>query len=82
MDLLFPNVSQVNCWALAIGITTLLIIIFTPKISKNSGFIGGNNGDNCHCLGMKRFEGINIRTIGDLYSCPGIPASATTQFPR
>lgn len=73
----FQNVSQVNWWALAIGIATLLIIIFTPKISKKiPGSLVAIIVITVIVWAMKRFGGIeSIRTIGDLYELPtGIPA--------
>ena len=72
----FENFSHINWWAFAIGIMSLLIIIFTPKISKKiPGSLVAIIVATLACLILKNYFGItNIQTIGDLYELPsGIP---------
>lgn len=78
----FENFSHINWWAFAIGIMSLLIIIFTPKISKKiPGSLVAIIVATIACLILKNYFGItNIQTIGDLYELPsGIP---TPQIPE
>ena len=73
----FQNFSHVNWWALGIGVASVLIIVYTPKISKKIP------GSLVAILVMtvlgwvqKTYAHVGtITTIGDLYELPtGIPA--------
>ena len=76
----FTNISSVNWGAFAIGLLSLLIIIFTPKVSKKiPGSLVAIIIMTLVVWILKEFtnfEFVNsIKTIGDLYELPsGIPA--------
>ena len=76
----FSNITSVNWGAFAIGLLSLLIIIFTPKVSKKiPGSLVAIIIMTLIVWVLKEFtdfEFVNsIKTIGDLYELPsGIPA--------
>ena len=73
----FQNFTSVNWLSFAVGLVSLLIIIFTPKISKKiPGSLVAIIIMTLACWLLKRFANIGgVATIGDLYSLPtGIPA--------
>ena len=76
----FSNITSVNWGAFAIGLLSLLIIIFTPKVSKKiPGSLVAIIIMTLVVWVLKEFtdfEFVNsIKTIGDLYELPsGIPA--------
>ena len=73
----FNNFSAINFWAFGVGILSILIIIFTPKISKKiPGSLIAIIFITLFVWLLNRFFGIvSIQTIGDLYELPsGIPA--------
>lgn len=73
----FQNFTSVNWFALVVGLVSLLIIIFMPKVSKKiPGSLVAIMIMTLVCWLLKRFAGIGgITTIGDLYELPtGIPA--------
>ena len=76
----FSNITSVNWGAFAIGLLSLLIIIFTPKVSKKiPGSLVAIIIMTLVVWLLKEFtdfEFVNsIKTIGDLYELPsGIPA--------
>lgn len=76
----FSNLSSINWGAFAIGVLSLLIIIFTPKVSKKiPGSLVAIIIMTLVVWILKEFtnfEFVNsIKTIGDLYELPsGIPA--------
>ena len=73
----FENAAQVNWMSFAIGILSLLIIIFTPKISKKiPGSLVAIVLVTALVWLLQRFAGVEgIATIGNLYELPnGIPA--------
>ena len=76
----FTNITSVNWGAFAIGLLSLLIIIFTPKVSKKiPGSLVAIIIMTLVVWILKEFtnfEFVNsIKTIGDLYELPsGIPA--------
>ncbi len=76
----FSNIASVNWGAFAIGLVSLLIIIFTPKVSKKiPGSLVAIIIMTLVVWLLKEFtdfEFVNsIKTIGDLYELPsGIPA--------
>lgn len=73
----FSNLSSINWIAFAIGLTSLLIIILTPKISKKiPGSLVAIVIMTLIVWLLKKFAGIeDIKTIGDIYELPtGVPA--------
>ncbi len=76
----FSNIASVNWGAFAIGLLSLIIIIFTPKVSKKiPGSLVAIIIMTLVVWLLKEFtdfEFVNsIKTIGDLYELPsGIPA--------
>jgi len=85
----FQHLGQINWWAFAVGILSILIICYTPKISKKiPGSLAAIVLMTLLCWALKQFAGIDsIKTIGDLYELPsGLPSltmpdlSALTSF--
>ena len=73
----FQNITHINWWAFGIGVCSILIIIFTPKISKKiPGSLVAIILMTIVSLVLKNYFGIeSIKTIGDLYELPsGFPA--------
>ena len=73
----FENISKVNWWALGIGLASILIIVFTPKISKKMpGSLLAIVIMTAFCWALEKFTGIHpVATIGDLYELPsGLPS--------
>ena len=76
----FSNIGSINWWSFAIGILSILIIVFTPKFSKKiPGSLLAIVIMTFACWLLKTYmgdmEGVkNIATIGDLYTLPsGLP---------
>ena len=74
----FMNFTQVHWWSLFIGVVSLVIIIFTPKIYKKiPGSLVAILIATALVYVLKYYEitGVeNITTIGDLYTLPtGLP---------
>ncbi|MDR1543217.1 MAG: STAS domain-containing protein [Prevotellaceae bacterium] len=79
----FKNFPATNFWALGIGVFSILLIIFTPKISKKiPGSLIAIIFATIALWILKSFFGINtIQTIGDLYELPtGIPVPKLPDF--
>lgn len=73
----FNNFTHINWWAFGIGIISLLIIIFSPKISKKiPGSLMAIVIMTLASWLLKTYGGVSsITTIGDLYELPnGIPS--------
>lgn len=73
----FQNVTHVNWWALGVGVISLLIIRYSPKISKKiPGSLVSIIVVTFLVWLLERFTDVaNITTIGDLYELPtSIPA--------
>ena len=73
----FENISKINWWALGIGLMSILIIVFTPKISKKMpGSLLAIVIMTAFCWALEKFAGIHpVATIGDLYELPsGLPS--------
>ena len=71
------NIGKTNWWALGIGLASILIIVFTPKISKKMpGSLLAIIIMTAFCWALERFAGIHpVKTIGDLYELPsGLPS--------
>ena len=72
----FENIGNVNWWSLGIGLASILIIIFTPKISKKiPGSLLAIVVMTLLCWALEKFANIHpVATIGDLYELPsGLP---------
>ena len=85
----FQHLSSINWWAFGVGILSILIICYTPKISKKiPGSLAAIVLMTLLCWALKQFAGVDsIKTIGDLYELPsGLPSltmpdlSALTSF--
>lgn len=73
----FQHWRDINWWAFAIGITSLLIIIFSTKISKKiPGSLVAIVLMTFSVWLLRKYGGVaSITTIGDLYTLPsGMPA--------
>ena len=73
----FQNISNINWWALLIGVLSILIIVLTPKISKKiPGSLLAIIVMTALTWVLKKYAGIDsIKTIGDLYELPsGLPS--------
>ena len=73
----FQHINQINWWAFAVGILSILIICYTPRISKKiPGSLAAIVLMTLLCWVLERFAGItSIQTIGDLYELPsGLPS--------
>lgn len=72
----FHNIGNINWWAFAVGILSILIIVYTPRFSKKiPGSLLAIVIMTTICWLLERFAGItSIATIGDLYTLPsGLP---------
>lgn len=75
--------KDVNWWAFAVGILSLLIMIFTPRISKKiPGSLVAIVLMTLIVWALRQFGGVNsIATISDLYALPeGMPAPHLPAF--
>ena len=73
----FQHINDINWWAFAIGIASLLIIIFSTKVSKKiPGSLVAIVLMTLVVWLLRKFGGVaSITTIGDLYTLPsGMPA--------
>lgn len=73
----FQNISNVNWWALLIGVLSILVIVVTPKFSKKiPGSLLAIIVMTVLTWVLKKYAGIDsIKTIGDLYELPsGLPS--------
>lgn len=72
----FQNITHINWWAFGIGVCSIFIIIFTPKISKKiPGSLVAIILMTILSLVLKKYCNVeSIKTIGDLYQLPsGFP---------
>ena len=72
----FQNIGNINWWSAAIGLLSILIIIYTPKFSKKiPGSLLAIIVATALCWVLERYAGVTtIFTIGDLYELPsGLP---------
>lgn len=76
------HVKDINLWALAIGVLSLLILIFIPRISKKiPGSLVAIIVMTFIVWLLKKYAGVEITTISDLYTLPqGIPAPHLPSF--
>ncbi len=78
----FRHFTEINWWALGVGVVSLGIIIISPKFSKKiPGSFIAIVVVTIAALVLKNYWGINeIKTIGDLYTLPeGIPSPRMPQ---
>ena len=72
----FQNIGNINWWSAAIGLLSILIIIYTPKFSKKiPGSLLAIIVATALCWVLEKYAGVtSIVTIGDLYELPsGLP---------
>lgn len=72
----FNNIGNIDWWSFAVGILSILIIVYTPKFSKKiPGSLLAIVIMTLLCWVLERFAGVtSIATIGDLYTLPsGLP---------
>ncbi len=73
----FRHLDRIDWWAFAVGAASILIIRYTPRLSKKiPGSLAAIVLMTLGCWLLKHFAGVDsIRTIGDLYELPsGLPA--------
>ena len=81
----FENIGNINWWSAAVGILSILIIVYTPKFSKKiPGSLLAIVIMTLVCWLLERFAGVtSIATIGDLYDLPkGLPAWRLPSLPE
>lgn len=66
----FQNLDKINLWALGVGLLSILIIAYTPKVSKKlPGSLVAIVVMTVACWLLREFAGVDsIKTIGDLYT--------------
>ena len=72
----FQNIGNINWWALLVGVLSILIIVYTPRISKKvPGSLLAIIIMTLVCWALREFAGVDsIKTISDLYELPkGLP---------
>ncbi len=73
----FQNIGNINWWALGVGLVSIAIIAYTPRISKKvPGSLMAIVVMTVVCWLLREFAGVDsIKTIGDLYTLPkGLPS--------
>ncbi len=73
----FRNIGNINWWSLGIGLLSILIICYMPRLSKKiPGSLAAIVVMTALCWALKQFAGVHsIQTIGDLYELPsGLPS--------
>ncbi len=81
----FDNIGNINWWSFAVGILSILIIVYTPKFSKKiPGSLLAIVIMTLVCWLLERFAGVtSISTIGDLYTLPsGLPEWRLPSIPE
>ena len=81
----FHNIGNINWWSFAVGILSILIIVYTPKFSKKiPGSLLAIVIMTLACWLLERFAGVtSISTIGDLYTLPsGLPEWRLPSIPE
>ena len=81
----FNNLGNINWWSFAVGILSILIIVYTPKFSKKiPGSLLAIVIMTLACWLLERFAGVtSIATIGDLYTLPsGLPEWRLPSIPE
>ena len=73
----FRNIENIDWWSLGVGVASILIIAFMPRLSKRApGALVAIIVMTLLVWVLRRYCGVDsIRTIGDIYELPaGIPA--------
>lgn len=73
----FQHLGQINWWSFGVGLVSILIICYMPRLSKKiPGSLAAIVLMTAVCWALERFAGVtSIATIGDLYELPsGLPA--------
>ena len=81
----FQNIGNINWWSAAIGLLSILIIVYTPKFSKKiPGSLLAIIVATALCWVLEKYAGVtSIATIGDLYTLPsGLPEWSTPTLPE
>ena len=71
----YQNIGNINWASLAVGIASILIIVFTPRVSKRlPGSLIAIIVMTAICALLKHYNLADIETIGDRYTLPsGLP---------
>jgi SulP family sulfate permease len=81
----FNNIGNIDWWSFAVGILSILIIVYTPRFSKKiPGSLLAIVLMTFVCWILRSYAGItSIATIGDLYELPsGLPSWSTPTLPE
>ena len=81
----FNNIGNINWWSFAVGILSILIIVYTPRFSKKiPGSLLAIVLMTFVCWILRSYAGVtSIATIGDLYELPsGLPSWSTPTLPE
>ena len=81
----FENLGNINWWSAAVGLLSIIIIVYTPKFSKKiPGSLLAIVIMTLVCWLLERFAGVtSIATIGDLYELPkGLPEWRLPSLPE
>lgn len=74
----FQHLDTISWWSLAVGICSILIIVFTPKVSRRlPGSLVAIILMTVVCIGLKKLGIQGIETIGDRFSINSQLPSAT-----
>ena len=81
----FNNIGNIDWWSFAVGILSILIIVYTPRFSKKiPGSLLAIVLMTFVCWILRSYAGVtSIATIGDLYELPsGLPSWSTPTLPE
>lgn len=81
----FQNIGNIDWWSFAVGVLSILIIVYTPRVSKKiPGSLLAIVIMTLACWLLERYAGItSIATIGDLYELPsGLPEFRLPSLPE
>ena len=81
----FNNIGNIDWWSFAVGILSILIIVYTPRFSKKiPGSLLAIVLMTFVCWILRSYAGVtSIATIGDLYELPsGLPSWSTPILPE
>ncbi len=81
----FNNIGNIDWWSAAVGILSIVIIIYTPRFSKKiPGSLLAIVVMTAICWVLRQYAGIeSIATIGDLYTLPsGLPEWRVPALPE
>ena len=81
----FNNIGNIDWWSFAVGILSILIIVYTPRFSKKiPGSLLAIVLMTFVCWILRSYADVtSIATIGDLYELPsGLPSWSTPTLPE